>query len=154
MENSLKGLILAAGIVITCLVVGVGFYVSREAKSSSLDAAGQIQEMVSDVDNPKLMIYDGAKVTGSEVLWILEHIAGKKCPVYVQTMNGQKLMYQQIENYNKVYAPYKDKENHINPNAVFTGEAVRNKNGVVSCLSFCQEGATPQDIWYDLKIFD
>lgn len=154
MENSLKGLILAAGIVITCMVIGVGFYVSRESKSTSMKATSQIQEMTSDIDNPKLMVYDGAKVTGSEVLWIMDHIACNRTPVYVQTLNGQKLMYQQTEGYYQFFAPDKNQRNHINPNAIFIGEAVRNSNGVVSCLSFCQEGAVPSDLWYDLSYFD
>ena len=33
MENSLKGLILAAGTIITCVVISLAFYISREAGS-------------------------------------------------------------------------------------------------------------------------
>ena len=31
MENSLKGLMLAAGIIITCIIISFGFYMAREA---------------------------------------------------------------------------------------------------------------------------
>ena len=30
MENSLKGLMLAAGIIITCIIISLGFYIARE----------------------------------------------------------------------------------------------------------------------------
>ena len=36
MENSLKGLILAAGTIITCVVISLAFYISREAKPTFL----------------------------------------------------------------------------------------------------------------------
>lgn len=154
MENSLKGLILAAGIVITCLVIGVGFYVSRESKSTSAKAAEQIQDIMSQADNPKLLMYDGAKVTGSEVLWVLEHIACNRSPVYVQTLGGSKLMYQQYKNYYQVYGTRPNNKEHINPDALFHGQAVRNANGVVCCLYFYQDGQEPSDFWYDLSVFD
>ena len=32
MENSLKGLMLAAGIIITCIIISLGFYIAREAR--------------------------------------------------------------------------------------------------------------------------
>jgi hypothetical protein len=37
MENSLKGLILAAGTIITCVVITLAFYISREAKQTAIN---------------------------------------------------------------------------------------------------------------------
>ena len=35
MENSLKGLMLAAGIIITCIIISLGFYIAREARDTA-----------------------------------------------------------------------------------------------------------------------
>lgn len=151
MENSLKSLILAAGIVITCLVVGVGFYVSREAKQETMTSTGQIQDLIAEAEDANLIVYDGAKVSGNEVLWVMEHIASTRRPVYVQTMEGLKMLYKTREYYDQAYEGKENEKNYINPNAIFIGEVIKNENGVISCLSFCQEGAEPSDLWYDLS---
>lgn len=68
MENSLKGLILAAGVIITCVVVGLGFYIAREAKDTATNGAGQITMLNSEFSSNDKTIYDGITVSGSEVL--------------------------------------------------------------------------------------
>ena len=45
MENSLKGLILAAGTIITCVVISLGFFISREAKDTASNGANQINKL-------------------------------------------------------------------------------------------------------------
>ena len=39
MENSLKGLLLAAGTIITCIIISLGFYIAREAKDTAATGA-------------------------------------------------------------------------------------------------------------------
>ena len=45
MENSLKGLLLAAGTIITCIIISLGFYIAREAKDTAATGAGQINAL-------------------------------------------------------------------------------------------------------------
>ncbi len=45
MENSLKGLLLAAGTIITCVIIGLGFYIAREARDTAANGAGQISKL-------------------------------------------------------------------------------------------------------------
>ena len=45
MENSLKGLMLAAGIIITCIIISLGFYIAREASDTASSGTGQINEL-------------------------------------------------------------------------------------------------------------
>ncbi|RGS63463.1 hypothetical protein DWX81_15600 [Roseburia inulinivorans] len=41
MENSLKGLMLAAGIIITCIIISLGFYIAREARDTASEGTGR-----------------------------------------------------------------------------------------------------------------
>ena len=45
MENSLKGLLLAGGTVITCIIIGLGFYIAREARDTASAGSGQINRL-------------------------------------------------------------------------------------------------------------
>ena len=45
MENSLKGLMLAAGIIITCIIISLGFYIAREARDTASEGTGQINQL-------------------------------------------------------------------------------------------------------------
>lgn len=48
MENSLKALILAAGTVITCVVITLGFYLSKEAQSTASTGTSKIGKINSE----------------------------------------------------------------------------------------------------------
>ena len=50
MDNSLKGLILAAGTIITCVVISLGFFIAREAKDTASNGANQINKLNSELD--------------------------------------------------------------------------------------------------------
>ena len=71
MENSLKGLILAAGTIITCVVISLGFYISREAKDTATNGANQINKLNSEFVESDKDIYDGTTVSGSEDLNVI-----------------------------------------------------------------------------------
>ena len=72
MDNSLKGLILSAGVVITCIVVGLGFYISREAKNTSNNGISQITAINSEFMDVDKTMYDGTKVSGREVAKVIQ----------------------------------------------------------------------------------
>ena len=48
MENSLKGLMLAAGIIITCIIISLGFYIAREARDTASEGTGQINQLQAE----------------------------------------------------------------------------------------------------------
>ena len=77
MENSLKGLILAAGIIITCEVVSLGFIIAREAKDTASNGVEQINMLNAEFAEGDKMLYDGVTVSGSEVLNVIRKYEGK-----------------------------------------------------------------------------
>ena len=64
MENSLKGLILAAGTIITCIVIGLGFYIAREARDTASSGAGQINKLNAEFADTSKTMYEGTEVSG------------------------------------------------------------------------------------------
>ena len=143
MENSLKGLMLAAGVVITCIVVSLGFYMSREAKNAANNGISQISEITAVNDAEKEM-YDGLSISGREVLSLLKKYADELTSgsviVDVTTGTGSGRV-------NTVYTAAYDSKNdptvytnssYINPNGVFAGSVSSDTKGVIT-MQFVQE---------------
>lgn len=72
MENSLKGLILAAGTIITCVVISLAFYISREAKQTALNGAKEINRINTEFAESDKVVYDNTTVSGSEVMNVIK----------------------------------------------------------------------------------
>ena len=53
MDNGLKGLLLAAGTIITCIIVSLGFYIAREARDTAASGAGTISQLNADFNAAK-----------------------------------------------------------------------------------------------------
>jgi hypothetical protein len=135
MDNSLKGLILAAGVIITCIVVGLGFFISREAKNASDSGTNQLSAMSSQYANVEFAMYDGLKVTGSEVANVIKNHGGR-IQVMVKTKantGGKTYNSTSLSKVNKSDVDY------INPSALFLGELVKNVNEEVTEIVFTQQ---------------
>ena len=95
MENSLKGLMLAAGIIITCIIISLGFYIAREARDTASEGTGQINQLQAEFTDASKTMYDGTEVAGSEVLNVIRKFSDETMGILVQT-NKNKSYY----NYN------------------------------------------------------
>ncbi|MDD5937048.1 MAG: hypothetical protein PUC65_16035 [Clostridiales bacterium] len=146
MDNSLKGLMLAAGVVITCIVVGLGFYISREAKNTSSGGISQITKMNSEYQDISMTMYDGIKVSGREVVEAVEkykdEISNGDFSIVVFT--GKKTSATGGIVFDSKNYPYDDTKqkkntNYINPDGNFLGETSVDSNGVVTVMTFKQQ---------------
>lgn len=148
MENSLKGLILAAGIIITCIIVGLGFYIAREARDTASSGAGQINKLNAEFADTSKTMYEGTEVSGSEVLNVIRKFQDEKVGILVTT-NKASTFYGYNFNSNgeigeKASGSYKTAQNelsdhYINPNGRFEGDTVRDVNGTITGLIFVQK---------------
>lgn len=145
MENSLKGLMLAAGTVITCLVIGLGFYIAREAKDTASIGATQIRKLNAEFSESDKIIYDGLIVSGYEVANVLNKFkmdnisikvnTNKTSNEYIKSISDFRL----IENNNSFDDIYlKTSDKYINPNAQFLGEIIRDENKTIIGIVFTQ----------------
>lgn len=155
MENGLKGLLLAAGTIITCIIVSLGFYIAREARDTAASGAGAISKLNSEFNENDKTMYEGLSVSGSEVLNVIAKFSSEEICIRVETIaSGKSQKYAHYgQKISKDYelggasdidiseAKSKTGINYINPNATFNGTVQRNSNNVITCITFVQEDA-------------
>ncbi len=149
MENSLKGLVLAAGIIITCIIISLGFYIAREARDTASSGAGQINQLHAEFADTSKTIYEGTEVSGSEVRNVLRKFQDDSVGVLVKTNKGETFygyefsmetgdLGEKSENTYKA-AQTEGKEEYVNPNGRFEGTVVRDSNGTITGIIFEQQ---------------
>ena len=148
MENSLKGLMLAAGTIITCVVISLGFLISREAKDTASNGANQINKLNAEFVDSDKDIYDGATVSGSEVLNAIKKFHGEEIGVLVKTNKSETFYGYSFDEdtgeigakSDKTYTIATETSNkaYINPYVNFKGTVIRDKNDVITGIIFKQ----------------
>lgn len=148
MDNSLKGLILAAGTIITCIVIGLGFYIAREARDTASSGAGQISKLNAEFNESDKVMYDGLDVSGSEVINLINKYRDDNISIKVVTKKttvyyGKTLAASETSISGDSLASVKDAQKatsntFINQNAQFSGEVLRDSNNVIIGISFSQ----------------
>jgi hypothetical protein len=157
MDNGLKGLLLAAGTIITCIVVSLGFYIAREARDTAASGAGSISKLNSEFNDNDKTMYEGLAVSGSEVLNVITKFSSEDICIRVETIasgnNGNYAYYLHKLSTGYVLGDASDVDisqakdqtniNYINPNATFHGSVQRDSNNVITCITFIQKSAKP-----------
>ena len=148
MDNSLKGLILAAGTIITCVVISLGFFIAREAKDTASNGANQINKLNSEFVESDKVIYDGATVSGSEVINVIKKFKNEKLGILVKTNKSKTYYgYSFDENDGDIIGQVNSKNidptdsdsvNYVNPYVNFVGRIIRDKNEVITGIVFEQ----------------
>jgi hypothetical protein len=149
MSNALKGLILAAGVIITCVVIGLGFYISREANAAATSGIGQISRMNKEFSEQDKMMYDGLDVTGSEVINAINKYKNENIAVKVETkksiiyynwkLNADDTKLDVASDESVKNAQKITHSNYINQKAQFTGSIIRDTNDTIIGISFKQQ---------------
>ncbi len=149
MENSLKGLSLAAGIIITCIVISLGFYIAREASDTASLGAGQISKLNAEFSDASLTIYDGTEISGSEVVNVIRKSEEDTVGILVMTAKTTTYYIHEfdpvsgeiLKTASTSYKSARDasSENYINPTGRFEGTVVRDINGTITGLVFLQK---------------
>ncbi len=148
MENSLKGLLLAAGTIITCIVISLGFYIAREARDTATDGAGQISKLNAEFNESDKSMYDGLKVSGSEVMNVITKfrnnelgikvITNKSTNYYNMCLRDEDTSLGEVSKVSVKDAQKPSNVNYINPNAQFMGTVLRDANRTIIGLLFNQ----------------
>ena len=149
MENSLKGLMLAAGIIITCIIISLGFYIAREASDTASSGTGQINELQAEFADTSKTMYENTEVSGSEVINVIRKFSDEMIGIKVQTKKNTSYSIYQFSDAdgslkNASSLDYKTAQNavsanYINPTGRFLGSVVRDANGTITGLSFVQQ---------------
>lgn len=135
MDNSLKGLILAAGVIITCIVIGLGFYISREAKNTSNNGASQLGSLNSEYQDINKTMYDNLEISGREVREVIKDSASSNFSVIVVTGDSTSSTYIT----KGAVLPAVGVSGYINPDAQFLGTIAKDANNVINQVTFTQQ---------------
>ena len=143
MDNSLKGLILAAGTIITCIVISLGFYISREARDTAASGAGQISKLNAEFNESDKVMYDGLSVSGSEVVNVINKFKNGDISIQVNTKKSSiyyvnVLDDKQTEIIGSSSAQNSQSNTYINPNGQFLGSIIRDVNYTIIGIIFSQ----------------
>lgn len=143
MDNALKGLMLAAGVILTCMVIGVGFYIAREAHSTAMASSNQLSEYQTSIEESSYTKYDGMSVSGSDVMnfakkHLISYDSGNPAPIYVciKTSNHQETY--ETNQYLKSLRDFTNKR-YVNPVNLFEGAVVRDENDVIVGVIFVEK---------------
>lgn len=143
MDNILKLILMGAGLIFTCLVVGLGFHLSRESSVISASSSQQLTEFAKELSERNLLQYDNLLVKGSDVINLMKRELNnygedEEAPIYVkvETKTG-------VNQYNngKVIESCREFTDgrYIKPIAIFLGSVVKNQNDVIIGVHFIQQ---------------
>lgn len=148
MENSLKGLMLAAGTIVTCLIISLGFFIAKEAKDSATSGANQISKLNNEFMENDKVIYDATEVSGSEVINVIRKFRNDMLAILVTTKKGTTAYNYTVDEKagtldKAAVTEYQagkavTEKDYINPTARFMGNVIRDANGTIIGIKFEQ----------------
>lgn len=148
MENATKAILLGAGIVITLVLVSLGFFLLKGA-TGTVDA--QLTEMESQKQlalEQKFTKYDNKTVNGSEVLNALQEFRDDEICIRIITNLSTTDYYFKLGTDDKLEAggetdigPTKVKtgNQYVNPSGKFKAEILRDNNDTITGIIFDQD---------------
>lgn len=151
MNNGLKALLIAAGIIITCIVAGLAFQNTREGKAQASSAFAQFNTTMSEYQDLGKSMYDGLLVSGAEVRRLIENSITSKEYVQVRVITGDGVekgyVYETwdpeemklLKESKELPSNEKGSDGYINSRAVFLGSVVKDKNGIIVQVVFEQQ---------------
>lgn len=136
MSHGLKALLLAASTIITCIIVGLGFRMAREAKQIGNHVVDELHQYRIAIEEQDYTKYDGATVYGNDVINLMKaELSGKQSGMKITvTDEVTRNTYDCEADITKVQEP--GTAFYIAPTAKYKGSIVRNKNEVIVELVF------------------
>lgn len=140
MNHGLKALLIAASTIITCIIVGLGFSMAREAKQIGNYVIKELHSYRVAIEERDYTKYDGVTVYGTDVVNLMKYAFSVKEGSVSITVeeNGENRTYTGQEDIEK--AQEAESAYYISPAAEYTGEVKRNKNDVIVEIFFKRNG--------------
>ncbi len=142
MECINKFFLMAAGLVVTAALIFLGFRLAEAGEQSGNEMVNQFVAFNAELKDREILQYDGATVNGSDVINIVRkymsgYLPGSVAPFHIVVETNVVTVYEDNSGLkdmmNFSHASY------INPTGKFTGEVLRNENGVITSVSFKQK---------------
>lgn len=154
MENSVKAIIIGASIAITMVIVSVGFFILRQGQDAAKNTSEKISKMNAQISETEYTMYDGAEISGSEVVNVLNKFKNEYVGIRVKTgknSTGTWYNYNTTIDSNDVAdigaesnkkiseAINEQSDDYVNPNGRFVGTVYRDVNGTIAAIDFVQQ---------------
>jgi len=157
MENSLKAIIIGAGVVITMAVVSIGFILMRSGQNTAMNTISRLESLNTELSESQYTIYDGMEVSGSEVVNTIRRFKDEYVGIKVLTnknkASGGKWYIHSVTLINNNRGEIdpggtvgniselmnEESNEYVNPNGIFTGTVIRDENGRIVALVFTQK---------------
>lgn len=148
MENATKAILLGAGIVITLVLVSLGFLLLNGAIGGAEEQLTDMESQKQQLLEQKFTKYDGKTVNGSDVLNALKDFKDSEICIRIDTLRGNPTDYYVAldGNYNITsgstgdvdYTKDKAKNEYVNPSGKFEARVLRDQNNAISGIEFVQ----------------
>lgn len=133
-DNSSKIILTIVVVAIACLVGGLLFWIYDAGKESVTGSVNDITKTTARVEESKFTQYDGAEITGSQVVSAVTSFKGEN--IYVSVDNGRAVTYYLWDENFTTENPTKIKElsnkknlsTYANPSSSFLGEVIRDRD--------------------------
>ncbi len=152
-ESGIKTVMIAAGIVITLIVVTIAFFILNQGKNTISAGVSKVDKMNNQMAESDITMYDGLEVSGTDVVNAINKFKSDKTrlAVYVETgkntagggtwylYNGNTIdsLSSSSSNLSDATDPTKN-STYVTPNGRFKGTVTRDSNGTIAVLSFKQ----------------
>lgn len=149
MENATKAILFGAAIVITLVLISLGFLLLRGATGTVNDQLSEIESQRQMALDQKFTKYDGKTVNGSEVLNALQDFRDDGICIRVETELSTTEYHHQLNDENRLLeddgvtdlSDTRDKtsDQYINPSGRFTATVLRDDNDTITGIEFIQD---------------
>lgn len=136
-------MLIAASVIITCIIVWIGFSLANTSREISKSASEQLRELNNDIKDSGIMKYDGVIVDGSEVINCISKNLGdydstQTAPIYVTVTTTTGTNTYTNGQYLEKIRSFADPK-YIKPTARLKGMVVKNTNKVIVGIVFKQQ---------------
>lgn len=136
MNHGLKALLLAAATIITCMIVGLGFTMAREAGRLGNHVINELHRYRVAVEEQDYTKYDGATVYGNDVVNLMKAELFEEPGDFSVSVGDGAVCYTYECEADTEKAQNPGNAYYIVPTAEYIGEVIRNKNGVIVEIYF------------------
>lgn len=142
-SEAVKFLLMAATLLITCSLIGLGFYVFGNSKKLGITVTNQIVDLNNELTQSDIMKYDGLEVSGSDVINFIKKYLGdyekeESGPFSIVIEKGSHVDLHKNNEFIHLIANFANGY-YIKPTSKFMGNVEKNANSVIVSVKFTRK---------------
>ena len=142
-SESVKFLLMAATLFITCSLIALGFYVHDNSQRLGSTVTRQIIDLNNELTQSDISKYDGLEVTGSDVINFIKKYLGdytieESGPFSVVVDVGSQTKVHSNKEYIHMITNFSS-EYYIKPTSKYMGSVKKNENLVIVSVQFAKK---------------